>query len=229
MLGLPKKNLVACGYFLLDDLIEAWEKREPAEEGRLTQILIGPSWNEDNLLDSCVDELITNLSAPDRRIIVRPHPEYVKRYPAKMEALQARWAEKTGDHLVFETDFSVNRSIWESDLLITDWSAIANEYSYTTGRPSLFVNTKMKMLNPNWEALGIVPLDISLRSTIGVAIDKEDLGRVNEIATEMLADRESWHDRIMKAREENVSHIGHCGREAANYIINRLTVQKPEA
>jgi len=223
MLGLPAKNLVPCGYGLLDDLIAAWETRGPEKADRLTQILIAPSWNEDNLLDSCVDELIRNLSAQDRRIIVRPHPEYVKRFPAKMEAIQNRWEKETGENLVFETDFSGNRSIWESDLVITDWSAIANEYSYTTGRPSLFVNTKMKMLNPNWEKLGIEPLDITLRNRIGRAVDKEELGSVNQIVTEMLENRDQWHDRIMKTREENIFNIGHSGTEAAKYIISRLT------
>ena len=226
MFGLPAKNLVPCGYGLLDDLIAAWETREPEKQDRLTQILIAPSWNEDNLLDSCVDELIRNLSAPDRRIIVRPHPEYVKRFRPKMDALQNRWEKETGEHLVFETDFSSNRTIWESDLVITDWSGIANEYSYTTGRPTLYVNTKMKMLNPNWEKLGIEPLDISLRNQLGRAVDKEDLGQVNQVATEMLENRDQWYDRIMKVREKNVFNIGHSGAEAAKYIIDRLTNRK---
>ena len=229
MLGLPKKNLIPCGYCMLDDLIEAWEKREPEQEGRKTQILIAPTWNEDNILDSCVDELIRSLSAPDRRIVVRPHPEYVKRFRPKVDAMLSRWEKETGDNLVFETDFSSSRSIWESDLMITDWSAISNEYSYTTGRPTLFINTKMKVMNPNWEQLGIEPIEISLRNRIGRSLDKEELDRVNETVTEMLADRDQWHDRIMQIREENIFNIGHCGREAANYIISRLTDRQTNA
>ena len=229
MLGLPKKNLIPCGYCMLDDLIEAWEKREPEQEGRKTQILIAPTWNEDNILVSCVDELIRSLSAPDRRIVVRPHPEYVKRFRPKVDAMLSRWEKETGDNLVFETDFSSSRSIWESDLMITDWSAICNEYSYTTGRPTLFINTKMKVMNPNWEQLGIEPIEISLRNRIGRSLDKEELDRVNETVTEMLADRDQWHDRIMQIREENIFNIGHCGREAANYIISRLTDRQTNA
>ena len=229
MLGLPAKNLVPCGYCMLDDLIEAWEKREPEQEGRKTQILIAPTWNEDNILDSCVDELIRNLSAPDRRIVVRPHPEYVKRFRPKVDAMLSRWEKETGDNLVFETDFSSSRSIWESDLMITDWSAISNEYSYTTGRPTLFINTKMKVMNPNWEQLGIEPIEIRLRDQIGRSLNKEDLDRVNETVTDMLANRDQWHDRIMQIREENIYNIGHCGREAANYIISRLTDRSAKA
>ncbi len=224
--GLPEKNLVPCGYCMLDDLIAAWEARKPEEKKERTQILIAPSWNEDNILDSCADELIERLAAPDRKIIVRPHPEYVKRFLPKMEALMKRWEGKTGEGLEFETDFSSNRSIWESDLLITDWSGIAYEYSYTTGRPTLFINTKVKMLNPNWEKLGIEPVDFRLRRELGKALEKEELGSVNETATEMLENREGWHDRIMQIREKNIFNIGHCGSEAAKYIISRLTKEK---
>ena len=157
---------------------------------------------------------------------MRPHPEYVKRFGPRMEALMKRWEGKTGDGLEFETDFSSNRSIWESDLLITDWSGIAYEYSYTTGRPTLFINTKVKMLNPNWEKLGIEPVDFRLRRELGKALEKNELGSVNETATEMLANREGWHDRIMQIREKNIFNIGHCGREAAKYIISRLTKEE---
>ena len=226
---MPKKNLVPCGYCMLDDLIAAWEERKPDENKERKQILIAPSWNEDNILDSCVDELIERLMAPDRKIIVRPHPEYVKRFQPKMEALMKRWAGKTGDGLEFETDFSSNRTIWESDLLITDWSGIAYEYSYTTGNPTLFINTKMKMLNQNWEKLGIEPVDFILRRQLGETLEKEELGRVNETVTEMLENRQGWHDRIMQIREENIYNIGHCGGEAAKYIIGRLTHKQAEA
>ena len=229
LFGLPKKNLVPCGYCMLDDLIAAWEERKPDENKERKQILIAPSWNEDNILDSCVDELIERLMAPDRKIIVRPHPEYVKRFQPKMEALMKRWAGKTGDGLEFETDFSSNRTIWESDLLITDWSGIAYEYSYTTGNPTLFINTKMKMLNQNWEKLGIEPVDFILRRQLGETLEKEELGRVNETVTEMLENRRGWHDRIMQIREENIYNIGHCGGEAAKYIIGRLTHKQAEA
>lgn len=230
LFNLPKKNLIPCGYNMLDDLIEAWESREPEKEGRLKQILIAPSWNEGNLLDSCLEQLIRGLSAPDRKIIVRPHPEYVKRFSARLEAILSRWGNETGEHLEFETDFSSNRTIWESDLVITDWSAIANEFSYTTGRPTLFVNTKtqIKMLNPNWEKLGIEPLNISLRRQLGRTIEMEELGGINAVVTEMLENRDEWHDRIMKAREKNICNIGHAGETAAKYILTRLVTREPK-
>ena len=224
--NLPKKNLVPCGYVLIDDLIADQEKRLPKPEGDRKQILIAPSWNEDNLLDCCVNELIESLTAPDRRIIVRPHPEYMKRYKPRMDALMKQWEDQTGEGLIFETDFSSNSTIYESDLLVTDWSAIANDYAYSTLRPVLCINTKVKMQNYNWQKLGITPIDFTQRDLIGKSLNKDQLDQVNKVATEMLTHPEEWRERILEIREKNIYNIGHCGQVAADYIIGRLTKQQ---
>lgn len=221
--GLPKKTLVPCGYALLDDLIREQADRKAGPQDGLTRILIAPSWNEDNILDSCVDGLLEQLLRADRKITVRPHPEYVKRYGPRMEALERRWADRTGDGLVFETDFSSHRSMDEADVLITDWSGIAYEYSYSTGRPTLFINTKVKAPNPNWEKIGITPLEISLRDQIGRSLNKDQLDQVNGIMDEMAAEKDAWKQRIAEVRERNIFHPGEAGRIAAEYIIGRLT------
>ena len=220
--GLSAKTLIPCGYCLLDDMIEDWEQREKKPSDGTKRILIAPSWNEDNILDSCADELIRNLLKDGRKITVRPHPEYVKRFGPKMNALMDRWKEQTGEHLVFETDFTSNESLYEADVLITDWSAIAYEYSYTTGKPTLFINTKMKVLNPNWERIGITPLRISLRNAIGRSLDKDQLDRAEEVIAEMESHPEEWKEKIFRVREKNIFNLGAAGKTAAEYIISRL-------
>lgn len=224
--GLPGKTLVPCGYCLLDDMIADWTKREKKPSDGWKRILIAPSWNEDNILDSCADELIRNLLRDGRKITVRPHPEYVKRFGAKLNALMNRWKEQRGEQLVFETDFSSNESLYEADILITDWSGIAYEYSYTTGKPTLFINTKMKCPNPNWEKIGITPLEISLRDRIGRSLDKDSLDRAEEVIAEMEAHPEEWAERIAKVREQNIFNPGSCGEAAAEYILKSLIARE---
>ena len=220
--GLPAKTLVECGYCLLDDMMADWAKREKKPADGTKRILIAPSWNEDNILDSCADELIKNLLKDGRKITVRPHPEYVKRYAPKLNALMDRWKEQTGEGLVFETDFSSNESQYEADILITDWSGIAYEYSYTTGKPTLFINTKMKMPNPNWEKIGITPLEISLRDQIGRSLNKDELSKAEEVIAEMESHPAEWAEKIAKVREQNIFHPGEAGKTAAEYILKRL-------
>lgn len=221
--GCPEKTLVPCGYCLLDDLI-AGHANQSAEEKKRKRILIAPSWQEDNLLDSVIDDLLNSLLCDAYEVVVRPHPEYVKRYSPRMDALISRWQDRIGEGLIFETDFSSNSSIWTSDMLITDWSGIAYEYSYTTLRPTLFVNTKIKSLNPNWEKVGITPLEISLRDRIGLSLNKEEVAsRCAKVVEDMMVHPEQWRSQIEQVRTENIFHLGHCGEKAAAYIISCLT------
>ena len=221
--GLPEKKLVECGYCLLDDLLKDVEQyREVPRTGK-PRILIAPSWKEDNILDSCIDEMLEKLLSEDRKVVVRPHPEYVKRYRSRLDALLARWEAKTGEGLEFETDFSSNSNIYQSDILITDWSAIANEFSYSTEKPTLFINTKPTILNSNWEKLGIQPLDYKLRDQIGCSLDKDQMDQLEEKVQDMIGHPERWRERIRMIREQNVFHPGEAGKVAAQYIIDQLT------
>lgn len=220
--GLPEKTLVHFGYPLAEKLIAAHANAEPTAQGARKQILIAPSWQEDNLLDSCVDTLIDRLFGEDYRIIVRPHPEYVKRYPDRMKALTDRYADKTGEGLVFELDFSSNSSIWSSDLLITDWSGISLEFCFATKRPALFVNTKMKVENPNWQKIDCVPVEISLRNRVGIALDKEELVRVDETVKHLLDNPTEYAEKIEAALAEHFYNIGSAAKAGAMYVLKSL-------
>ena len=224
--GLPAKNLIPCGYVQLDDLRRNFRE---SERGEKPQILIAPSWQEDNLLDSVIDGLIEQLLGHGYKIIVRPHPEYVKRYRIRLDQLIERYAGADPEELVFETDFSSNRSIWESDLLITDWSGISVEFSYTTERPCLFVNTKVKCLNPEWEKIGITPLEVALRDKIGVSLDKDAIGKTGETVASMLKNRDEWKAQIAAVRDQNVFNPGKCGEVSADYIIRTLSEKREKA
>ena len=222
--GLPEKTLVRFGYPLVDKLIEAGAaERETHKTGGRREILIAPSWNEDNLLDSCIDALVDGLMCEDYHITVRPHPEYVKRYGARMNAIVERFADKVGEGLSFELDFSANKSIYSADLLITDWSGISVEYCFATKRPAIFVNTKMKVLNPNWQKISSTPVEISLRNTVGVAVDKEDLSRISEIAAELFAKGGEYEEKIENTLGEFLFNIGTAEKAGADYILSSLS------
>ncbi|MBE6662064.1 MAG: membrane protein insertase YidC [Ruminococcaceae bacterium] len=220
--GLPPKKLVHFGYPLAEKLIAAHEGEESQSAGGRKQILIAPSWQEDNLLDSCIDELLEGLLSDEYRIIVRPHPEYVKRYGEKMRALTEKYADRVGDGLVFELDFSSNRSIWSSDLLVTDWSGISLEFCFATKRPALFVNTQMKVENPNWQKIDCIPVEISLRNTLGVALEKDELSRVDETVRRLLANPDEYADKIGEALEAHFYNQGSAAQAGALYILESL-------
>ena len=224
--SLPEKTLVKFGYPLEEKLEKAYEDMDKTPHAK-REILIGPSWQEDNLLDSCVDTLIEQLMCEENHIIVRPHPEYVKRYPEKIKLLTEKYAGVPDEKLTFELDFTTNKSTYSSDLLITDWSAIAYEFCFSTKKPVLFVNTKMKMENPEWEKLGLTPAEIYLRDKVGVALEKSELDRTRTVADELMSSGEKYKEKIAALLHEHLYSYGTNGAEGAKYILRRLAeIQK---
>lgn len=224
--SLHEKTLVKFGYPLEEKLEKAYEDMDKTPHAK-REILIGPSWQEDNLLDSCVDTLIEQLMCEENHIIVRPHPEYVKRYPEKIKLLTEKYAGVPDEKLTFELDFTTNKSTYSSDLLITDWSAIAYEFCFSTKKPVLFVNTKMKMENPEWEKLGLTPAEIYLRDKVGVALEKSELDRTKTVADELMSSGEKYKEKITALLHEHLYSYGTNGAEGAKYILRRLAeIQK---
>ena len=224
--SLPEKTLVKFGYPLEEKLEKAYEDMDKTPHAK-REILIGPSWQEDNLLDSCVDTLIEQLMCEENHITVRPHPEYVKRYPEKIKLLTEKYAGVPDEKLTFELDFTTNKSTYSSDLLITDWSAIAYEFCFSTKKPVLFVNTKIKMENPEWEKLGLTPAEIYLRDKVGVALEKSELDRTRTVADELMSSGEKYKEKITALLHEHLYSYGTNGAEGAKYILRRLAeIQK---
>ena len=219
--GLPAKRLVECGYDLLDrELADYAQNKEAINAGKdRPLILLAPSWQEDNLLDSCVDELLGGLLGKGYRIVVRPHPEFIKRYRARLDALLARYAHVPADELSFECDFSTHSSILAADVLVTDWSSVFCEFCFTTLRPAVFIDTTPKVRNPNWRDYGIDSTDISLRNRVGRSLKMDELDRFAATVADMLAQREQWRERIHGIREGFVFNLGSGGAAAGEYLL----------
>ena len=227
--GLASKECVEFGYPLVDDLIPLGEEeRRTHKKGGRREILIAPTWNEDNILDSCIDEMLEKLLCDEYHITVRPHPEYVKRFGQRMNATVERWKDKVGEGLSFELDFSSNKSTYSSDLMITDWSGISFEFSFATKRPTLFVNTKMKVLNENWQKIDCTPIEITLRDEIGMSIEKSDVKNIGEIVKDTFKRSTEYKKRIEAALHKAVYNVGHSDPVGAKYILKRI-VEKQEA
>lgn len=220
--NLPPKKLVECGYMLLDDMRAGFSEKADCSEQPV--ILIAPSWQEANIMDSCIDELLTSLQYTGYHIVVRPHPQYVKHREAQLNDLKVRYAGTP--QVEIQTNFASNSTVFQADLLITDWSGIAYEYAYTTCRPVLFVNTPMKVMNPEYERIGVVPINISIRKEIGREIEPEDAGQANIVVEEMVARRGEYQERIRKLACQNVYNLGQSAQCSGKFILSELNKKR---
>ena len=223
--NLPSKTLVPCGYGLLDSVMTAYDSSLSKRLKEKPQVLIAPSWQPDNILDTCIDPLLDSLLCGKYHIILRPHPEYCKRYPQKIAILKSRYKDKLGQSssgFELQTDFSSNETVFESDIVITDWSTICYEFSFATKRPTLFVNTPMKIMNPDYQRLKRIPLDIEIREKIGRSISPDTAGEIERVVEKLLMQADAYAQSIEKLLGECLFNPGQSGMAGGKYIIDRL-------
>ncbi len=216
--GLPKKKLVKWGYCLLDDMRAEYSKMEPAKE---KTVLIAPSWQKDNIVDSCLEEILDGLRGKDYKIIVRPHPQHVRHQPEKMEMLKARY--ENDDNIEIQTDFSSNDTVFQADMMITDWSGIAYEYSFTTYKPVIFIDTPMKIMNPEYTKIDTEPFNIWMRDILGKVVKPEDVSGIGDVIDDMYKHADEYRETIKNYAEEYVYNLDHSSEVGAKYIIEELT------
>ncbi len=217
---LTPKILVEWGSSLIDNMMVQYDsvQRHYAADGR-KKILIAPSWQKDNIMDLCLEDMLEQLVKLGHQVIVRPHPQYVRHYEAKIDALEEKYH---GGGVIFQKDFSSNETVYMADVLITDWSSIAFEYSFATLKPVLFINTPMKVLNPDYQELTEVPIDIELRNVVGKTIDICDLKGINDCVDELLYAPCFAKEEMEKLRNQYIYNVGSSGKVGAKFIINKL-------
>lgn len=215
---LPVKKTVKVGYPLIDNMRTDYDKVKH-EQHEKKKILIAPSWQKDNIIDSCLEQILDELKDKGYNIIVRPHPQEVRLKREYMDVLKEKYES---DNIEIQTDFSSNNPILEADLLITDWSGISWEYAFTTRHPILFINTPMKVMNPDYKEIPTVPLNILLRDKLGKNLDLDELDKVFKTADYLLNNMESYKKEIENLAEEYLYNLGTSAEAGAKYLIETI-------
>lgn len=216
-----KKNLVEWGSSVIDNMKANYEeimKEEGSTAKSRPTILVAPSWQEDNIMDSCIEGILDNIDTDKYEVTVRPHPQYVRHFEGKIDALAAKYDGK----VTFQKDFSSNKTVYTADMLITDWSSIAYEYAFSTLKPVLFIDTPMKIVNPDYKELTTVPIDIEARNEVGISISPEDITKVKDAVERLFNEDRFTVDSMAKLRDQYIYNVGSSGTVGGKYLIKRL-------
>lgn len=226
LFGLNRK-IYDWGYSLLDDMISEYEESKNNIQSKTKSILIAPSWQKDNICDLCLDELLDNLKEnKNYEITVRPHPQEVRHMKEKFEMLKEKY--KDNKNIIIQTDFSSNDTIFRADILITDWSSIGYEYAYTTKKPVIFIDTPMKIMNPNYKDIDTDPINIWSRNIIGKSLKITELSKINETINYLLNNGDKYEKDIKNLLEDSIYNLGNSAEKGAGYIIECIQEQIEE-
>lgn len=217
--NVKEKTIIPWGSSVLDNMIEA-HKGDVNHMNERKTVLIAPSWQEDNLVDLCIEPMLDELLKTEYKIILRPHPQYLRYAMEYIEELREKY--KKHENFELQTDFSSNATVYQADLLITDWSGISFEYSFSTLKPTLSINTPMKIMNKEWEEIQLEPIDIAIRTMIGQDLNVDEIGRINSVVEELFNTADDYREKIAKVREEEIYNLGNSGKTGAEYILNAI-------
>ena len=218
--NLKRKNLVECGYGLLDKLLKlrsSFPEKKNLFKNNKKNILIAPSWGKQNLLESIGIELVKTLLDAGYYVTVRPHPMTSKKSPKTIKQIKERF-EKNPDFLL-DTNTSSFEQLFSSYALITDWSGIGYEYAFVCERPVIYVDVPKKAHNKEYEKIGLVPFEISIRDKIGKIVSIQNIETIPECIEFLYSNVNEFQNRIKKIRNDVIFNIEESGKITANEII----------
>jgi len=224
--GLPPKHLFAHGYGRLERLVEAAAAERPRPPAQPTTVLLAPTWGEHSILHVCGPPLIDALLRAGLRVILRPHYQTARLAPRVVQGLTARFGQDPRFRHVDrmgETD-----SLLESDLLISDWSAMAIEYGLGLGRPVLFVDVPPRVRNPKYAELGLEPMEMRIRRELGTVLPLDRVADAPAYVADLLRGAREFRDRMVALRAAWVFNFGRSVEVGAREIA-RLADERAEA
>ena len=211
---LKPKEIIEYGYPLFDKLNGL--KKTSTEK----TILIAPSWYSEGILNTCFEELIKELSKLPYQIIIRSHPEYEKRDKKKFEQIKKMISQLS--NIKIDTLASVSERLPSSDILVTDRSGIAFEFAFGIGKPVLFIDTPLKINNPDYKELNIEPVENYLRNDLGVSIAPDNLGIIPERINSLLANNENFAVKMEKMKSELFYNSPASYKAGLEYVLSKL-------
>ena len=218
--NLKRKNLVECGYGLLDKLLKlrsSFPEKKNLLKNNKKNILIAPSWGKHNLLESTGIELVKTLLDAGYYVTVRPHPMTSKKSPKTIKQIKERF-EKNPDFLL-DTNTSSFEQLFSSYALITDWSGIGYEYAFVCERPVIYIDVPKKSHNKEYEKIGLVPFEISIRDKIGEVVSVQNVETIPDRIEFLYSNSNNFENKIQKIRNDAIFNIGESGKVTANEII----------
>jgi len=220
--NLKQKNLVECGYGLLDKL----QKTKPVQnqdmhtkDGR-KKILIAPSWGKKGLFETKGLELVKILLDAGYHVTVRPHPMTVKKWPKIINVIENEF--KNDSNFTMEKDVSSFESLYSTYGLISDWSGIGFEYAFVCERPVIYVDVPHKNNNPDYNKIPYEPLESSIRNLIGKVISPNELEDIPKIIESTYENVDHFKIKVKEVRDQTVFNFGQSGIKGAQAIVKIL-------
>lgn len=169
--NVKKKILVEFGYSKIDFLIKSYKNFSKKKNKKII-FLIAPTWGDNCIINNGkVLEVMDHLKSLGHKIILRPHPITVRESGNILKKIISRY-ENYPD-FTYEPNTNNNQALFKSDVLVSDWSGVAYEFSFGLKKPVLFIDTPRKIKNTDYNKIGLESFEFYAREIVGEFFDKK--------------------------------------------------------
>jgi YidC/Oxa1 family membrane protein insertase len=164
-------------------------------------------------LEFDLNKIIHDLLTHDIEVILRFHPMSVRHNATLTHEYQSRFGNNPNFSL--DNTFESSKSLIESDIVLSDWSGAAHEFSLAFLRPTVFIDTPPKAHNDVYHLLGLDCYEDAVRENLGALITLDQIETVPHVVTALFHDQNKWQQRLLSLRNSIVFNPGNAVATAA--------------
>lgn len=214
MRKLPEKELVQIGIPFMDEMAKRLAG-DTAQPEHPRTVLLAPSWGKSAILSVYGGSIIETLLATDYHVIVRPHPQSFTSEKELLEELMARYP--ASEQLEWNRDTDNYDVLRRSDILISDFSGVAFDFSLVYDKPIIYTDPAFNLdvydawwLDyPIW-TLGALP-------RVGCQLTPENMGCLKQTIDTCLENADYAQGR-REVKAETWAYPGQGAARAADYL-----------
>lgn len=214
MRNLPAKELYRAGIPYMDEMLKRAKTYE-RKQSDVPTILLAPTWGEYGLLNRYGEELIRSLVDTGYNIVIRPHPQSFTADKDLIDGLMSKFPES--DKLHWNRDNDNFEALADSDIMISDFSAVNFDYAFVFDKPLIYSNTGFtKNLYDAWR-FEEDPWNVATPRRIGIELTKENIPNLKQIIDDSIGNT-SLDEARNEAKNETWCNIGSSAKVIADYL-----------
>lgn len=217
MRNLPAKELYRAGIPYMDEMLKRAKTYERKQDDVPT-VLLAPTWGEYGLLNRYGEELIRSLVDTGYNIVIRPHPQSFTADKDIIDGLMSKFPES--DKLHWNRDNDNFEALADSDIMISDFSAVNFDYAFVFDKPLIYSNTGFtKNLYDAWR-FEEDPWNVATPRRIGIELTKENIPNLKQIIDDSIGNT-SLDEARNEAKNETWCNIGSSAKVIADYLADK--------
>ena len=178
-------------------------------------VLLAPSWGDKGFMANYDLNFIKDLSL-DFNIIFRPHPQSKKFEPELLN--QAKDLIKSIPNAIWDEDIDPSSSLNNSDILISDTSAIRMDYAVIYKKPVISLEVNYKNI-ASFEAADMPEELRANADKFSVKVKSSEIKNIKQIIKSNLYNHNQANQAGVLTADNNIANLGTAGGHIADYLI----------